>query len=187
MANLTQPNLDDLARQMGESLDMVQYAIMAARNADTEFDRKPNFSKALVDAVIVMGVSDYILEVLQPSDIDNRNRFSSLRSDAINLVKRFWANFQLTNIHRLANGSTVEVKTHQNESLAGSPSKAKAAKRGRGHRLPVDVVREIKAVIRSQYKGRLNQKDMQALADKFDVNLRSVSNIFYGTSYQDVE
>lgn len=120
MANL-QIDLDSVARDMGETLDMVQYAIMAAKSPDIEFERKPNFSKALVSGIAVESVAAFILGNLPPADVANRERFSALRSDAQKLVKRFWANFTLVNVHRDQGGGYDASCTQNTPNRAGCP------------------------------------------------------------------
>jgi hypothetical protein len=65
MGNL-QIDFDDVAREIGEVLDMVQYGIMAAKSPDTDFDRKPNFSRILISCAEISGQLDFILDRMPP-------------------------------------------------------------------------------------------------------------------------
>lgn len=191
MSNINQPDLDDLARTMGEQLDMVQYAIMASKSPDIDFDRKPNFSKALVDAVAVESVAGFILEQLRSDDIDNRNRFAALTADAKKLIKRFWANFQLMNVHRAEspNGKTVAVAQSptlkRGEAIRGMNKNVTG--RGRGNRLNEEIVREIKQTIKVHYGGKLSESDMQEIGKAYNIGWKSIQNLYYGYTYSDVE
>lgn len=199
MANITQPDLDDLARDMGSTLDMVEYALHASKSPDIDFTRKPNFSKALTDAVAVESVAEFILHQLQDSDIDNRKRFTALSADASKLIKRFWANFQLLNIHRMenANGNAKSVGVPQSHKGEQQPvlKRGEAIRgvnknvtgRGKGNRIGEDIVREIKQTIQVHYGGKLTIADMKAIAEAYNIGWKSIENLYYRYTYADIE
>ncbi len=166
MGNLS-IDFDDLARDMGETLDMCEYAVKAAKSPESEFDRKPNFSKALLSCVGVQAVSDFVLDNLQVSDIHNRDRFTALRNDAIKLTKRFWANFSLDNVNwQDAPEPTDRSNGHEKHGT-------------RGPRITEDERNDIETFILEKYNGTLTTTQMQAVAEHFKRSVSAIQRIYY--------